>query len=161
MRFAFGLLAGTASANWDFSNLLGKIQQTTLNFDQQVEDIKNREQDEIRNIELRERDLDRSLEQNAEKFHWKLSPSQSFLESKRRYKKRRVEVKPISAGTNTHILEETEKQREMAEKNFLQVEKQIAELPDKLLHKAERQKAHLNVPLNDGDDSDSDGADGA
>ena len=159
MRFALGLFAGVVSANFDFSNLVGKIQQTTLNFDQQVEDIKNREQDEIRNIELRERDLDRTLEQNAEKFHWKLSPSQSFLESKRRYKKHRVEVKPISTGADTHILEETEKQREIAEKNFLQVEKQIAELPEKLLHKAERQKAQLDVPLDD-DGDDPDGTDG-
>lgn len=152
MNFLWLSLVSLACAQFDFHNLLGRIQQTTLKFDQQVEDIKNREQDEIRNIELRERALDRALETDMEKYHWKRPETSSFLESKlRRHKKhRKVEAHPITLENDVQALEETEEQRQVAEKEFLKVEKDIAELPEKLLHKS----ADMNVPLEESYEDD-------
>jgi hypothetical protein len=155
MRLAWGLTLGVAYGQYAFSDLLGRIQQTTLKFDQQAEDVKNREQEEIRNIEMRERDIDRAFNAEVEKFHWKLPLASSFLE-KRRPKKHSVKAKPIAVDENLRVLEETEKQRELAEKNFLAVEKDIASLPEKLLRTKERKKNKLSVPLDDDDSSDDD-----
>lgn len=127
-----------------------------MKFDQQAEDVKNREQDEIRNIEMRERDIDRAFAAEAEKFHWKL-PSSSFLETRRRNAKHRVKPKPVTVDDSVEVLQKTERERELAQKNFIAVEKQIAELPDKLLRTKERQKSKLSVPLDDEDSSDDDG----
>ncbi len=152
MRLLWISLAVPSFGLFNFNDLLGRIHQATLKFEQQADDVKNREEDELRNIEMRERDVDRALAADAEKFHWKQDP-QSLLERKR-YKKLRVKPKPIAADEDIHILEETEKQRELAEKNFLEVEKEIAELPDNLLGTSERRKKNLDVPLDeDYDDS--------
>jgi hypothetical protein len=150
MRVLLALSLGIASGDFEFTDLLGRIQQTTLKFDQQAEDVKNREINEIHNIEMRERDVDRELQADIEKYHWNI-PSASFLQ-KRRVQKNRVKSKPVSINQDVIALEQTEKQRELAEKNFLKVEKEIAELPDKLMRTKERQQSRLEVPLDDDDD---------
>ena len=153
MRSLWSLFIVPSMGLFNFNDLMGRVQQATLKFDRQAEDIKNREEDEIRNIEMREKDADRSLEANIEKFHWQRS-NPSFLERRSHHKKLHVKARPVTADVDMRILEETEKQRELAEKNFLKVEREIADLPDKLLGTSERQKSALDVPLDDQNDED-------
>jgi hypothetical protein len=54
------------------------------------------------------------------------------------------------------VIEQTEKQREEAQKEFLAVEKMVADMPEKLLGKKEKLKENLQVPLEDPEDDSSD-----
>ena len=156
------LVLGTlASAvhGWDFSNLLGRIQQATISFDQRADEVRDSEEASLRKIEDKERAVDRSLETFKEKLRMSAPPPQSLLEQRRRkHRKNRVTFKRVSFKSDNKVLEETERQREEAEKNFLAVEKQIADLPEKLTHSKERRvKEKFDVPLDDAqDDEDQD-----
>jgi polysaccharide pyruvyl transferase WcaK-like protein len=134
---------------FDFSHLLNRIQQETIKFDQRADDVKNREEEQIHRIELQERDLDRSLEAAREKYHWVHQPI-SLLERKHRVI-RRVKPRVFTPKDDMHVIEQTERQREEAQKEFLAVEKMVADLPSKLLGKREKLKEKLEVPLEDSD----------
>ena len=149
---ALGALA--VAEAFDFSHLLNRIQQETIKFDQRAEQVKNKEEEQLHRIELQERDLDRSLEATREKYHWVHEPA-SFLERKQGTL-RRVKARVFTPKDDLHVIEQTEKQREEAQKEFLAVEKMVADMPEKLLGKKEKLKENLQVPLEDPDDDSSD-----
>jgi hypothetical protein len=74
------------SSSFDLTGLLNQIRSETLNFDQMVDGVKTKEENQIQEIELKERDVDRQLEAVAEKYHFghrfleNDSASSSFLE---------------------------------------------------------------------------------
>lgn len=131
---------------FDFSKLLNRIHQATIHFDQQSESVTNKEENELRSIEAKEKEVDRSVEEIRRKYHLKDDPY-SLLEEGRRLKFRKVAPRTEEFETDAKILRETEINREKAEKHFLDVEKEISELPQKLMHKEVMEAAE-----NDSDD---------
>ena len=151
------LCLGSSVAGWDFTNLLGRIRHTTLDYDHQAATLVNQEENDINSIQLRENKVDRELADIIEKFHLKKDSGLFSLLQKRRHHKSHKIVPhgetPIEADMK--ILDKTEKNRERAEAEFLDTERKIADLPEKLSHRKERrQREHLEVPLEDEDDAD-------
>lgn len=160
MRFlSVGALVCLASsvAGWDFTNLLGRIRHTTLDYDHQAATLVNQEENDINSIQLREDKVDRELADIIEKFDLKKDSGPfSLLQKRRHHKSHKIVAHgetPIEADMK--ILDQTEKNRERAEAEFLDTERKIADLPEKLSHRKERrQREQLEVPLEDEDDAD-------
>jgi hypothetical protein len=162
MRF-IGVIASIAQlgAGFDLTGLLNHIRSETLNFDQMVDGVKTKEENQIHDIELKERDVDRELDAVAEKYHFgqKFSEndSSSFLQKKRtgdnfpKYSHlKKVSPHEIVAKSDVKAMEKAELDREAAEKNLVQVEEDIAQLPEKLFHTRERRaKEDKDIPLED------------
>jgi hypothetical protein len=164
MRFvgAFACIV-QLGAGFDLTGLLNHIRSETLNFDQMVDGVKTKEENQIHEIELKERDVDRELEAVAEKYHFghrfleNDSASSSFLEARKSKDKlpeysnlKKVTPHQIVSKSDVKALEKTELNREAAEKNLVQVEAQIADMPERLLHTKERRiKEDKDVPLDE------------
>jgi len=143
------------AAGFDFSKLLNRIHQATIRFDQQSEAVTNKEENELRGIEAKEHEVDRSVEDIRRKYH--LQDPFSLLEKVRRLRFHKVVPRTEEFDSDAKILRQTEVNREKAEKHFLDVEKEIAQLPEKLMKSKERAKDQFEVPLDDdSDDQDDD-----
>jgi len=151
-----------SNAAFDLTGLVNRIRSETLNFDQMVDSVKTKEENQIHNIELKERDVDRELDAVAEKYHFghKYSnpgPGESFLERKHRHEDvpkyshlKKVEPHEIVSEKDVKAMEKSELAREEAEKELVQVEANLADMPERLFHTKERRaKEDKDVPLED------------
>lgn len=143
------------STAWDFSGLLGKIQSETLKFDRMADTYKNKEEAGIRSVQLHERDIDRSLEALKQRLHL---DGTSFLERHRKHKHRShkpVKANAVTFSSDEKELEDLEHKREAAERTFLETEKEIAGMPERIFHSKEKQaKENFEVPLIDEDNTE-------
>ena len=180
MRVLLALpLLQTVLGSFDSASLLNHIRQATLNYDQMVDSVKNREEDQIHKIELKERDVDRQLEAVVNKYHLDKPTGFSLLERRKRHRHRstrhqespqdqvipkyshlkKIEVHEIVPEADLKAMESAELAREDAEAQLVKVEADVAKLPEKLFHTAERNaKKNKFVPL-DEDEGDDDGDD--
>ena len=168
MRILFALpFLQTVFGSFDVANVLNHIRQATLNYDQMVDSVKNREEDQIHKIELKEKDVDRQLETIVNKFHLDKPSSYSLLERRRKRKTRpqrlsedqtvpkyshlkQVEVHEIVPEVDLKAMEDAELAREDAEAQLVKVEADLAKLPERIFHTSERKaKDSKYVPLED------------
>ena len=176
MRILLALpLLQSVLGSFDSASLLNHIRQATLNYDQMVDSVKNREEDQIHKIELKERDVDRQLEAVVNKFHLDKPTGYSLLERRKRHRHRsshavpgdqvipkyshlkKIEVHEIVPEADLKAMESTELAREDAEAQLVKVEADIAKLPEKLLHITERNaKDNKSVPLDEATEDDED-----
>lgn len=145
MKFITAFLP--VSLAFDFSGLLGRIQSETLKFDRMTDEYKNEEEAGIRSVQLRERDIDRSLEGIKMKLH--LDTPASFVERRiRHHRRHEVIPKSVSFESDATELEGLETKREEAQKNFLAVEEDISKMPERIMHTKEKlAKEQFEVPL--------------
>lgn len=159
MRLLFTLVA--ACSGFDFSGLLGRIQSETMKFDRMTNEYKNQEEAGIRSVQLRERDIDRSLEALKMRLHLEGSPSGlSLLERRRKHFHHRphkpVVSNIVTFNSDEKELEALEQKRQEAQRNFLAVEEDIAKMPERLFHAKDKQaKEQLTVPLDEFDDEEN------
>ena len=171
MRVFFAIpLLQIVMGSFDVASVLNHIRQATLNYHQMVDSVKNREEDQIHKIELKERDVDRQLEAIINKFHLDKPSGYSLLERRKKHRKssipedqtipkyshlKKVEVHEIVPEVDMKAMEETELAREDAEAQLVKVEADIAKLPERLFHTSERKaKESKYVPLEDERDED-------
>ena len=148
-----------------------------------VDSVKNREEDQIHKIEMKEKDVDRQLEAVVSKYHLDNSNPYSFLERRRRHhhKKhttsshhlnhpreipedqtipkyshlKRVEVHTIMPEADLKAMEQAEVARKQAEDELVKAEADLAGLPERLFHTKEKKaKNDKFVPLEDGPGDD-------
>ena len=167
----------TVLGSFDAASVLNHIRQTTLNYDQMIDTVKNREEDQIHKIELKERDVDRQLESIVNKFHLDKPTGYSLLERRKKRTNRarqqsdypedqrvpkyshlkKVEVHEIVPEVDLKAMEDAELARENAEAQLVKVEADIAKLPERLFHTSERKaKESKYVPLDDEREEDED-----
>ena len=152
--------------SFDVASVLNHIRQATLNYDQMVDSVKNREEDQIHKIELKERDVDRQLEAVINKFHLDKPSGYSLLERRKKHRRgadvaedqmipkyshlKKIEVHEIVPDVDLKAMEDAELAREDAEAQLVKFEADIAKLPEKLFHTTERRaKESKYVPLED------------
>lgn len=156
MRFLITLvLLVEFVSGFDFSKLLNRIHQATIHFDEQSEEVANKEDNELRSIEAKEHEVDRQVEEISQKYHLPISDisSSSLLEKGKRMRFHRVTPRIDEFDTDAKILRQTELNREKAEKHFLDVEKEISELPEKLIK--QQAKDRLQGPSDEDSTDDS------
>lgn len=148
----FFLLSPLCVMGFDFSGLLGRIQSETMRFDRQTDEYRNKEEAGIRAVELRERDIDRSLDGIKMRLHLDSSPNgASFLQRHmRKHHSKPIEANLVTSESDEKELEKLEMNREAAEDKFISVEENIAEMPERIMHTKEKHaKEDFEVPLDD------------
>ena len=159
MRFSITLiLLVELVSGFDFSKLLNRIHQATIHFDQQSEEVANKEDNELRSIEAKEHEVDRQIDEIAQKYHFPTSDvsESSLLEKSKRMRFHRVTPRIDELDSDAKILRQTEFNREKAEKHFLEVEKEISELPEKLIKTQAKDRLQVSLDDNSTDESAQD-----
>ena len=171
MRILFAIpFIHVVIGSFDVASVLNHIRQATLNYDQMVDSVKNREEDQIHKIELKERDVDRQLEAIINKFHLDKPNGYSLLERRKKHRNKsipddqtipkyshlkKIEVHEIVPEVDLKAMEDAELAREDAEAQLVKVEEDISKLPEKLFHTTERRaKETKYVPLEDDREED-------
>jgi hypothetical protein len=155
--FLLGLV--TLVNGFDFTGLLSKIRKATLNYDHEAAEKVNKEEDQLSKIELKETAIDRQLADVIQRYHLEKKPRAfSLLEKRNRHRHSQTvtvpELQPLEE--DVRIMEKTEINREKAQKEFLETEQKMVDLPETLTHrKANKIRAEMNAPLDDDNDQDT------
>jgi hypothetical protein len=136
MRLSFlPLLVGSN----EFESLLREIRNKNQIFDNSINSIKTRELSEINDIENKNQQIDIELKSIEDKY--KIQPSSesfSLLERKDHHRLRSLQPVKLNLDAEIPLLEKLEQKREDAQRKFLEVEKSIVNMGNRITKHPQR-----------------------